>query len=265
MALYESAASFWDLNHLNVTAYLEIHDVTFTFGLFLIYFLLFDKGKSRNKNIIICSIFIYLGLKRIQLVALLLIIAMSFIIKGKSKRSIKFWTVLYTLSSLVILLSFIWVIDNNIIATLASAYNINFMGRLRVYKNMAEYFSFSPSFLGRGMSFSRIIGEQLIERHILNFTGHSDVLINYIDYGFWGFIFWILHLCYFSTMHINKRYGADSAKIWIFFGVYSLITYLTDNTLTYFGFQSVYMIVILHMLKYDRSGLENENCYSNNL
>lgn len=246
---FSEFASSWTLDNLNVSAYLEVHDITFAFGFFLIYYFLFYENKNRVKNIIICSIFIYLGLKRIQLAALFLTIGLSIFIKGRSKKGIKFWIIVLTASTLTVLMAFIWLIDTNIISQLATAYNINFMGRLRVYFNLGKYFSFGPDYLGRGMQYGRIIATRLMEQRILNYTGHSDVLLNYIDYGFYEFILWIVFLCYICPRHIFKKYGLKSARIWILFCIYAFITYLTDNTMTYFCFQSVYMIIMYHMMQ----------------
>ena len=237
----------WTLDNLNVTAFLEVHDITFAFGFFLIYFFLFYEGKDKNKNIVLSALFIYLGLKRIQLVALFLVIGISIFITGKSKKGIKFWSAIATIVSLIVLNIFIFLINSNLISVLAAAYNINFMGRLRVYFNLSKYFNYSPGFFGYGMSYGRIIASELVEQNILNFTGHSDILMNYIDYGFWGFTIWIIFICYICSIHIIKRYTSKETTIWLLCTLYAIITYLTDNTTMYFCFQTIYMIIIHHM------------------
>lgn len=240
-------SSSWTLDNLNITAFLEVHDVTFAFGFFLIYYVLFYKGIDKKKNILICALFIYLGLKRIQLLALFLVIGLSILITGKSKKGIKYWSTIITGAVLIILLGFIWLIDSNIIAELSAAYNINFMGRLRVYYNLSKYFSFGPRYFGHGMSFSRIIAEKLVEQNILHFTGHSDILMNYIDYGFWEFIVWIVFVFGVCTRKLLHKYGVSTARLWLMFTIYAFITYLTDNTTIYFCFQSVYMTLMYGM------------------
>lgn len=249
-------ASSWTLDNLNVSAFLEVHDITFAFGFFLIYYFLFYEGVDRKKNIIICILFIYLGLKRIQLAALFLVISLSILIKGKSKRGIKYWSVFVTVGSLIVLLSYIWLIDSNLIEQIAKAYNISFMGRLRVYYNLSKYFTFSPGYFGHGMSYGRIIASNLVAKNILNFTGHSDVLMNYIDYGFWEFIIWIVFICFTSTRYIIKKYDSSAARIWLLFAIYALITYLTDNTTMYFCFQSVFMIIMHRMFIISKEKME---------
>ena len=252
-------ASSWTLDNLNVSAYLEVHDITFAFGFFLIYFFLFYEGKDRVKNIIICSIFIYLGLKRIQLAALFLVIGLSILIKGKSKRGIRYWSVFVTIASLTVLLFYIWLIDSNLIAQIANSYNINFRGRLRVYYNLGKYFTFGPGYFGHGMSYGRIVASNLVEQKVLNFTGHSDVLMNYIDYGFWEFIIWIVFMCFTCTKYINKMYGSSPSRMWLLFVVYALITYLTDNTSMYFCFQSIFMIIMYNMfVKKSKEDIKND-------
>ena len=244
---FSEYASSWTLDNLNISAYLEVHDITFAFGFFLIYYFLFYEGKNKKKNIIICCIFIYLGLKRIQLAALFLVIGLSVLITGKTKRGSKFWASVVTIGSLLVTNLFVWLIDTNIISTLASSYGINFMGRLRVYFNLSKYFDYGPQYLGHGMAYGRIEATNLVSQNILNFTGHSDVLMNYIDYGFWEFQLWIFFICFICSKHIIKNYGSKETRIWMLSIVYSLITYLTDNTVMYFCFQTVFMIIVHHM------------------
>ena len=154
-------ASSWTLENLNISAFLEVHDITFAFGFFLIYFFLFHDEPNKRKNVIICVVFIYLGLKRIQLAALFVVIGLSVLIKGKSRYGIKFWSVVVTACSLMGALTFIWLIDSNMITELVAVYNINFSGRLRVYYNLSKYFSFGPSYFGHGMAFGRIIASDI--------------------------------------------------------------------------------------------------------
>lgn len=235
---------------------LEIHDVTFAFGFFFIYYS-YAQSKSRKQKIyklIICAFFIYIGYKRIQFAALFLVLLAAYFVKGRTKRNIQFWVNIFTAAVLIISYLYIWLVDSGVLVTLADRFGINFMGRLRVYGQMANYFDFSPRYLGLGMMSGRKIGEALIGRGLLNFTGHSEVLMNYFDFGFWGFLCWIGFTCYFVTKKSNKVYGSNVARIWILLTAYAFITYLTDNTMHYYAFQASYMIVMFHAMYTSNGG-----------
>lgn len=229
---------------------LEVHDVTFAAGFYLIYFLLWGGSEKRQKekNILLSVFLIYIGYKRIELAALALLAIFTLFIKKKSKRSISFWIVIYTGILLTVLYLFLWVIDTGVLEQLAEKFGINFMGRLDTYAYMAQYCEFSPLYMGRGMAAAIRYNLNAIEEGIRLVQGHSDILFNYIDFGFWGFTSWVLYCGYFAARRILKRHGTECAKLWILFTTYAFITYLTDNTSFYFCFQTSYIALVFHAI-----------------
>lgn len=243
-------ASSWTPSKLNIAAYLEVHDVTFALAFFLLYFLYNFNEQKRQRiiSIVFCIAFIYLGFKRIQLAALLLIVLMAIFVSQKSKKNMHYWINLFTVVMLLVSLSYVWLIDSDILAKLSENYGINFMGRLKVYAEMSKYFDFTLSLWGGGMSYGRKIGERLVENGVISFTGHSDILLSFMDYGFVGFFLWLFFICHTVPQKMNKSIEPKVARMWLFFTLYAIITYLTDNTSYYFAFQTSYMVVMFHVV-----------------
>lgn len=253
---FGKAASAWSING-NASTSLEVHDLTFAAGFFLLYFLVVDQtDKKKNlKNIMWCCVLIYLGYKRIELGALFLVYFVAIFLKNKSKKGVRFWSLIFSLIGLFLSLVFIWGIKTNYLEVLAELYNINFMGRLKSYRYMREYFDMTPLYLGRGIGAAARIN-QSIRASVNIVQGHSEILYTYIDVGFSGFILWILYCGYGATRRITRTFGSETGMLWLVFTAYAYITYFTDNTTIYFAFQSSYMIIIFHMM-YTKSSIKS--------
>lgn len=229
---------------------LEVHDLTFAAGFFFIYFLVwYKKIKSHRMSYLLLSVMLlYLGYKRIELGALAVIVCFAIMIDVRRKRSIRVWNMVYSVSILLVMYLFLWVIDSGLLKELVDGYGINLMHREKTYIYMSRFFSMSPSYIGRGMAAAIRLNLAGIAEGVWMVMGHSEILFNYIDHGFWGFTFWIIYCCYIVTRQLQKKFGNDAAKIWMLFTAYAFITYMTDNTAGYFAFQISYMVVLFHVL-----------------
>ena len=228
---------------------LEVHDVTFAAGFFFLYAVIWRK-RLRDKNSLLLgsAVLMYLGWKRSEiLVCFLLIIAAQFI-RTKSKNSIRFWNYIYTAAVVGASFIWIWIIGSGFYNVLIEQYGITFNSREKMYAYMSQLFLFSPFYFGRGMSAGIITNEDLISSGISIIHGHSDTMLAYIDYGFWGMLTWLLYCTWFVTRKLMQKYSTDAAKLWLLFTAYAFVTYLTDNTSTYFAFQTVYMVIMFHVL-----------------
>lgn len=233
----------------NASHSLEVHDVVFATGFFLIYYLSEFKEKRTWEKIFLSLVIIYLGYKRIQLAALLLIVLIFKVIKAKSKKTEMFWAFISMCAMLVASLIFVYLIKSGMLVILALKYGIKFNGRLESYMYMADYYTFSPIYIGRGLGAGTRILEAISNSSSNNIvSGHSDILYSYINYGFVGFIAWILYSYYMIPKKLAKKYNVKAVYLWIMFTIYAFITYFTDNTLMYFAFQTSYMIVVLQVL-----------------
>lgn len=88
MNIIRSVFFFQDL--VNVNNYLEVHDLTFALGFFLIFFLVFGKKcniSNLNLKIVISFIYIFLGYKRIELLAILVVALFYYLFDRYSKTT----------------------------------------------------------------------------------------------------------------------------------------------------------------------------------
>ena len=228
---------------------LETNDVSFATGFFLIYFLIWKNinKKKQRRNITVCLIIIYLGFKRIEIAAIGLVFLLSIFWRKEGKKSTKYWAKIITISVYVIVILYMLVIQTGTIGILAEKYKIDFMGRLTVFNYMRRFFSVSPFYVGRGFSTAIRLNEAAQNTVKGLIHGHSDILLNYIDFGFWGMLVWVAWCFYVATKHILKRHNTHAAKLWLMFTIYVFITYFTDNTSIYFATQSCYMVIMFHL------------------
>lgn len=228
----------------------EVNDLTFALGFILLYYLFFAKNDSnRRRNLVICILMIFWGLKRIQIVALILAIFFyKFVI---SKISIKKASLFATNVILVICYLYVLFIHNSNLIELATRYNINFMGRLQTYLYVSNnYSSFSIFYPGIGFGYIDEILDKLVKMdfridYIPVISLHSDILRMYIGVGFVLFGIWIIYQCYTRTNLIAKHIDLNCAKSYLCFTIYVFVLYLTDNTYSYSITVTLYFLTIL--------------------
>lgn len=224
---------------------LELHEVTFALGLFIIFFAFYkDSPKySVNKNhymhLLIALVFVYLGFKRIQLLALVAMFVVTILInRRKQKRTFQIANNLVCIGTVIFMFAYLFIISTDYISELGIRYNINFMSRLGWFNALSQYYKVSPIYLGRGWgTVSKIVDK-------LGQGTHNDILRNYIEFGFWGFLAWMI---YYLKLIPNKTMRIDqpSAKLYLYLIIYAMVTYMTDNTFNYMIFQSAMMMILM--------------------
>ena len=227
---------------------LELHEVTFTLGFFLLYFLLFSKEyKSKKSDIVICIVLLVLGFKRIQVLALIGTCIVVILVRRR-KHIALFNTVVNSafIGVLSVTLLYIYIISDSYIALLAAKYNINFMSRLAWFKNLSDYYTFSVTYIGRGWTATSKIAD------IMNQSVHNDILRCFIDFGFCGYIAWLYYQIKFMSNKI-MRINIEAAKVYLCFTVYAIITYLTDNTYNYYIFQTALLVITVNELSKNKA------------
>lgn len=231
---------------------MEVHDLTFAMGLFLLYYLFFEDKNTKHhyKKVIISALLIFLGLKRIEVLALIVAILIYFALLKWGKK-ITFRAVVLTIVFLIINLGFVYIIDSGILEQLVNIYNINTSGRLDLYTYAKQYFKWSPTFPGLGFTyFSKLFGDLSTSGFRINGYGvahgiHSNVLVQYIENGFVVFCLWIIYSFYFKTKRLYKKCSIVSAESYLLLTVFVFILYLTDNCFKYPNTQMVYFLIPL--------------------
>ena len=231
---------------------LEIHEMTFLYGMFVIYYAIFaprNTKKEKRKNYIHIAhsiFFVLLGMKRILLLAIPLFVLIMWFIKRAKKTFMLvmafgiFWVVFFFL--------YLYFVANNGISQLAHSLGVNMMGRDYIWGLVKKYYSFSPSYLGMGFgTVDAVIVKGLFEAGFIDkaYPLHNDILKVFIEFGFPGFVVW-LGAQYILFPILLKRFFDDETAL-LYMGVLSLMsmTYMTDNTAFYFWCMMVMRLIPL--------------------
>jgi len=234
----------------DITNYMEVHDLTFAMGLFLLYYLFIepsDEKKHRTK-IVLCVLSIFLGLKRIELLALFAVIG-AYILLLKRAKTMKYRSSFFTIAFLSVILLYIWIVFDGTLLRLATLYGIDFKHRLAYYDYARSYYNFSPWFPGLGYTFFSKMWQEMyfagtrIGGYGIAASLHSDILVMFIEVGFWGVIFWVFYYFKYLTMTFHKRYGILVSECFLLLTIYMFLLYFTDNTSTYTITQLVYFAI----------------------
>ncbi len=229
---------------------LEIHDATFTYGFYLIYFIFFDKISSKKMkalNIAAAVFFFLLGMKRIALASLIVMLIAGFVLLKLSPRAQMF--VMKSALYFALIAAFVYLISlkTNVFMKIMDQLNVDVMGRNVLYAAIDKYWRISPSYVGYGFEYVHVMMLELAESGSKAFNKmvdiHNDFMRVYIEMGFFGFIGWGLYTLIFQFNRINQMCGRMTVCLFFLCEMYIFVTYLTDNTLFYF-----YTGTVLRML-----------------
>ncbi|MCH5210666.1 MAG: O-antigen ligase family protein [Oscillospiraceae bacterium] len=218
---------------------MEIHDITFTYGFFIIYFLFFAQHtKERVFDIIVSVFYFILGWKRIALAALPVTIFFALVMgRMQTKTRVR---LMHFLAWVLVAAAFTYVVITRVglFEALTQRYDIDTMGRNEVYRYIEKYYRISLGFLGYGFEYTTVILQRISaanpEAHIGVLALHNDILTIYIELGFVGFWAWMLYTWIFQLRWMLNHWGEKVAMLFFFCELYVFITYMTDNTLYYF-------------------------------
>lgn len=218
---------------------MEIHDVTFTFGFFIIYFLFFAQhNKERIFDIIIALFFFLLGWKRIAFMALPIAVVTALMLgRMRSKYRIP---LMKTIAWTAVILSFLYVAATRYgwFEIITNYFNIDTMGRNEIYSYIEDYYKISIGFIGYGFEYTTVILQQVMQTdpdaHIGVLALHNNILTLYIEMGFVGFWAWMIYTWVFQLNWMLNHWGEKVAMLFFLCELYIFITYTTDNTLYYY-------------------------------
>ncbi len=228
---------------------LEVHDLTFAFGLYIIYYLLVDENKKRWLYLAVTVVFFLLGFKRIAVLgmggSLMIHLALS---RFSDKARVLFIRWL-TLAGIAVCLFYVYFIHSPLFNAFVDYYGIDTMGRKSIYDFFKPYYEITPMFRGYGIGFvSRTCNLMSADRigifRLFQYGGmHNDIVTFYIELGFTGFLLWVWYELYFRIMWITKKYGVKIAKILVYGTIYTFVTYATDNTIFYCYINTIFMLL----------------------
>ena len=219
---------------------LELHDLTFLFGQFLIFYLMFaprkteEERKKRRLHVLICLGLILLGFKRLIFQAIGL--GVAFVWVTRRLKSYRGW--FFFLGAVIVFCCFLYVylIYSGWLVAFARAWGVNMMGRDEFWTYASDYYEFS--FFWRGLGFEAVdtLVHQWAASGLINhpYPLHNDYLKVYMELGTFGLFFWAgIQYVYYPQYWLREHSG-ECALLYFSVLAYMSVTYLTDNTACYF-------------------------------
>ena len=245
----------------NFSGYLykiEIHDITFCMGLFILYYI-FVKPHIFNRItfIAIAAFFFYMGLKRIALLSIGLSVVIGFILLRLKPKAQKIFVIIVGVLLVVLGYAFIVIITNGTFTEIMNEYEVDMAGRDKIYKYMAQYYNLSPGYFGFGFEYTVSLLRAMKDSgtQIIHVTGiHNDILKQYIELGFIGYFTWMIFVFIVQPLFYSKKFGSKAMIICMITNIYAWCTYMTDNTIYYF-----FMSMTLRMMLISTACLSIEN------
>ena len=236
----------------------EVHDLTFSFGPFMVYLLLNRKDIHRwFLSFLAVLLFLIIGLKRIEIAAILLAVVVCAIVRKVSKKNLK--TAIAFLGVALVVVGFIYIIliHSGLFSYLEDVLHIDTKGRRDIYRYLNTQYELNPFYIGTGLGSERIEWEQVgnVWDRIQQDAYHNEFLRVYIEVGcipffIWGWLHFGHRLRYFANKQDNM-----GGILFLGYTLYLYGTYLTDNTLYYYYTN---LVVFLLTMSYKLESIEKE-------
>lgn len=242
---------------------LEIHELNFTMGLFFLYYCLFeDKNEKMHRlKIVLSTICICLGIKRIEIAALIVTTIIYFIINFlKNEKYQRIVMKIISILCVVFSIIYIVVVQNGTLDLISEKYNINFKSRLEAFRYFQDKYEISITYSGKGLGY--VMDELSQADSSLHGIGdlHNDILKLYIELGA---IIWLIYFINFSilqTSRLRKHYGKKVEQLYFILMIFTYMLYLTDNVNRYLNYILVFtMIPYIQILKQEEQKIEEKS------
>ena len=219
---------------------LEIHDITFLFGQFFIYYLMFAPKSSkpekrmRRLGIFFSIFFMLVGLKRSSLPAVMLVCIYVKLVRATRKP--RKYVMATGISMFLFFYLYLYLSRSGILVAFLESLGVDMMGRDVLWSLPNDYYELSPFWKGLGFEGVTDLVNMWYHAGLIKhpFPLHNDILRIFIELGALGFTLWaginyILYPAYWSRKHDDET-GLLCMAVLAFMSV----TYLTDNTAFYF-------------------------------
>lgn len=218
---------------------MEIHDITFTYGFFIIYFLFYAKhNRERLIDLGIAVFFFLLGWKRIAMGSLPLVIFIAVLMGRMTPRHRERFMTFVAWLLVAISFGYVVVTKVGLFDAITRALDIDTMGRSEVYNYIEKYYTISLGFIGYGFEYTTVLLQRIMianpEAKIGVVALHNNILTVYIELGFAGFWAWVIYTWVFQLRWMLGHWGEKVAMLFFLCELYIYITYMTDNTLYYY-------------------------------
>ena len=218
----------------DATRVLELHTLMFAFGIYLTYIVISRMKWWKKILVLIPVLLLFLvGFKRIVFVGLFCAAIITFILKKIKKEKICLdFLLMAGCAVLIVCMCYNLFVASGLYERVTTYFNIDTKGRLEMYNDTAEWYNISPAFTGHGVGFvSRNLSDA--DRRGSGAL-HNDLLVSYIELGFWGFLIWGFLYIIWRSWWFYKFRGRNDAILLIALIFFCLCTYSSDNTYYYF-------------------------------
>ena len=219
---------------------LEIHDITFLFGQFFVYYMMFaPKGRKAERRIRRCGIifslfFILLGLKRGTLPAVIIVcIYVKLLRLFKKPEKLIMAT---GISMALFFYVYLYLTRSGLLVAFLESHGVDMMGRDVLWSLPNKYYELSPFWKGLGFESVTELVNQWYQEGLINraYPLHNDILKIFIELGAPGFTLWAgINYILFPAYWI-KRHDTQTGMLYMAILMYMTASYLTDNTAFYF-------------------------------
>ncbi len=242
-----------------IMRFFESTEHGFAIAFFLVFFLLdFKKNKNRIFWLPIAVFLFFLGLKRITIAAIGAGVLLGWLgirfLRKNTKKKVMVLLVLIGLAGL----GYIFAVRMGLYDWL-EARGLDSMGRSDIYAIVHDWYEMGPGYFGKGAGYisgSISSGELELIRPEGYTVGeiHNDLLRQYIELGFIGYLVWIFlffnyRVSYFfhgQKTEDDRRHGILAAAVFITL----FFTFMTDNTLYYY-YTTIFSTIAIMSFRYE--------------
>ena len=233
---------------------LEVHEITFVFGLLAVYLWITKSGKFKLQEkhqkmlLVMTTIMSLLGFKRILIVAMIVTIILNAILREQ-----KTYKILKILAIATIVLCFLWCFlcsSEVLFKGLSIKFGIDLKGRNWIYANFYPYYDFTLTYIGGGIGYVQSLIGNMKNMYLLgHFIGlHNEVLRLFIDLGFVPYLIYLIGIFPVAVQLILKHQGYRSAVCYFVFWIFTILCSTTDNLLTYPNYMLVFITIAIYCI-----------------
>lgn len=231
---------------------LEVHEITFVFGLLAVYFWITKSGafklQERHQKILLVTttVMSLLGFKRILIAVMIVSIALNAILKRqKTSKMLK----IAAIATIVFCFAWCYLCSSSVLFEgLSTRFGVDFKGRNWIYANFYPYYDFNLSYIGGGIGYVQSLIGSMKNMYLLgHFIGlHNEVLRLFIDLGCVPYLIYLITIFPISIRVILKHQGYRSAVCYFVFWILTMLSSTTDNLLTYPNYMLVFITITIH-------------------
>ena len=212
---------------------IEIHDLTFAFGLYLMYAIINKDVYGRRVVICLSLIFSMTGLKRIAAAGIVIGVVLYNLLIRIPKKTVK--RISLIIIGLIIATSFIYItaVQRGLFDYL-EIIGMDTKGRNLIYSYISKLCDVNPAFLGHGLGFSGEKWKLPLYSKLHQDAYHNEFLKMFVELGFSGYFIWIFSNLPYRYIHMERSQGKKGGLLFLGMAIYCYITYATDNTYYYY-------------------------------